>query len=460
MRKAQSLLARLGLGNPRRRIPRHEVRFLGFATLDPMGRPFAWRGEVFRGIYPESVELVHQLFRSGLVRELVESGTFIETELSDLQLDGFPLVLRHKRITASLPTEWTASMLRDAALTILAVNRICNRHGFELRDAHPYNVSFDRSTPKWIDPGSIGPRRESWTAAAEFVDCGVVPLLFLQRGELLEGYSVLMSERSLKIASKPFRKSVLFERFLGMIAETADTFSDARIDEEWIARMAAARPAGSSIWGEYQHGESSPLEDLRPHPANRFSRFFQIADLVGAHARDAGTCLDLAGNVGLASLVLSEAHPHLRCVNTDYDPEAIEKSYALLKAHPRFRVESYLLNFMLPMYVDSVARFRSDLVLALAVTHHLILTQGHKLDEVFEKIAAYSRKYVFVEFMPLGMWAGDPLNKPPVPEWYTAEWFERGFARQFRLLEKRVIESHTVAGVLEPHRVLFIGRLR
>lgn len=456
----RALLARTGLTRERRRIPRDEVRFLGFATLDPMGRPFSWRGEIYRAIYPESVELVHQLFRCGLMRALVESGRFIETELTDLSLDGFPLVLRHKRITASLPTEWTASMLRDAALTILEVNRICNQHGFELRDAHPYNVSFDGSAAKWIDPGSIGPLREGWIAGTEFVDYSLVPMVYLLRGELLEGYSILMSERSLRIGTKPFRESLLFERFLGMIGETRESLAQVRFDAEWIARQVASGPAEASMWAAYQHGEKSPLDDLRPHPENRFQRFFRIAELVGVHARDARTAVDLAGNVGLASLILSEAHPHLRCVNTDYEPAAIEKSFALLKAHPRFRVESYLLNFMLPMYADSVERFRADLVLALAVTHHLLLTQGHKLDEVFEKIAAFSRKYVFIEFMPLGMWGGDPLTKPPVPEGYTVEWFQRGFERHFRLLERSVIESHTIAGVLEPHRVLFVGRLR
>jgi hypothetical protein len=461
-RKARSLLQMAPRFVKRRvrTIPRERVRFLGFATLDTVGRVFTYEGNIFRGIYPQSVELVMELFASGLMRALVESGTFVDTEISDLRLDGFPLVLKHKKITGSLPTEWTASMLRDASLTILEVNGICNKYGYELRDSHPYNVSFDQNKAKWIDLGSIGRKQEGWGAKAEFVNYTIVPLVYLQKNELMEGYSILMSERSFKIGSKPFRQTILFDRFLSLIGESFDSFSDALIDKKWITDFCAVTAAGTSAWGDYQHGKSSLIADLKPHDGNRFKRFFQVSDLIGIHARDARTCLDLAGNVGLASLIISEAHPRLKCFNTDYDPNAIEKSYALLREHPRFRVESYLLNFMLPMYPESVSTFRSDVVLAMAITHHLMLTQGHNIAEIFEKISAYSRKYVFIEFMPLGLWGGDPLNKPRIPDWYTTEWFENQFSRYYRLLEKRVIESHLIAGVVEPHRVMFIGKLR
>jgi hypothetical protein len=441
-------------------IPREEARFLGFATLDDVGRPFAWDGGVYRGIYPGREERVRRLFSSGLVEALVSRGLLVPTELTSLRMEGFSLVLRHEPITAALPTEWTASMLRDACTTILTVNRICQEHGHELTDAHPYNVSFHRSRPVWIDIGSIGPRREGWSARSEFVDFSVMPLAFLLRGDLLEGYGILMAERSLKIAARPFRQSVLFERFLAAIGESAESFRDEHVDEEWISERLPRPRLQETLWSGYQHGAASVLDDLVDHPGNRFRRFFEVSRLLGVHAPGARTCLDLAGNVGLASMILSERHPHLRCLNTDNDPLAIERSYALLRQNPRFRVESYLLNFMLPMYADSVVRFRSDVVLALAITHHLLLSQGHKLDEILEKLAAYSRGHVLVEFMPLGLWGGDPAAKPEVPPWYTTDWFEAGFRRHFDLRERAVIEAHPITGVVEAHRVLFVGRVR
>lgn len=460
-RKARSLLKMTpGFVKSATSIPPDQIRFLGVAAVDPVGRPFEFEGNIYRGIYPQSLELVQEIFACGLMRELIDSGIFIETEITDLQLEGFSLVLKHKRITGTIPTVWTSSMLRDAALTILEVNEICNNYGYELKDSHPFNVSFDQNEAKWIDFGSIGRKQDGWGAKPDFINYTITPLVFLQKKELMEGYAILLTERSLHIASKPFRQSILFRQFLHLVGESPESFSDDLIDKKWINDFCAPAIADASVWADYQFGASTLVENLKLHDGNRFTRFFEVSRLVGIHAGDAKTCLDLAGNGGLASMIISQAHPRLKCVNTDYDANAIDRSYVLLREHPEFQVESYLLNFMLPMYPDSVVTFRSDIVLALAITHHLLLSQGHNLASIFEKVSSYSRKYVFVEFMPLGLWGGDPLNKPSVPDWYTTEWFESQFLRHYKLLEKKVLESHMIGDVDEPHRVIFVGQLR
>jgi len=65
---------------------------------------------------------------------------------------------------------------------------------------------------------------------------------------------------------------------------------------------------------------------------------------------------------------------------------------------------------------------------------------------VLERVGSSDRRWVFVQLMPLGMWGGDPDHRPPVPA--------------FDLVERRVLESHRIARVDEPHRVLFVRRVR
>jgi len=200
---------------------------------------------------------------------------------------------------------------------------------------------------------------------------------------------------------------------------------------------------------------------LNPHNQNRFNRFFELANLVSLHAKDARSTLDLAGNVGLASLVVRNQNPRIsKSINTDYDYNSIEKSYLFLKSHPEFSLESYILNFMLPMHDHITRFFRSDIVFALAITHHLILTQGYNISEILSVIKRFSNKYVFIEFMPLGLWGGDPNSKPEIPDWYNSEWFEKKFRKQFDFIAKQILESHEINGIDEPHRVLFIGRVK
>ena len=442
------------------KINETEIAYRGFTTLDRLGRVFIYKEKFYRGIYPDKVEYVEELLQSGLLAELVKSGAFIETTKTAFYCDSFPLILEHKRITSSLPTDWSFSMLKDAVKTILRVNNICNKYGYKLGDAHPYNICFDRVQPKWIDFGSI--QKDSsgiWEARQEFTDCSIVPLAFIARNELLQGYSLLLALRAFKLYSKPFRDTLSYKSFIEMIATGTEPFNEDTADGKWIDSFCATYDNDTSYWGNYQENAASIEKNLHEHAENRFQRFFKIPHLVKKYASDAKTALDLAGNSGQASFIFSQTCKFNKIINVDYDSLAIEESYRFLKNHPSINAETYLLNFMLPVQQDSIENFRSDLVFALAVTHHLLLTQGYKIDGIFEQIKLYSNKYVFIEFMPLGLWGGDPTNKPEIPDWYTLEWFKINFQKHFTLLGVEVLEEHTINDRKEAHRVLFIGKI-
>lgn len=73
-------------------------------------------------------------------------------------------------------------------------------------------------------------------------------------------------------------------------------------------------------------------------------------------------------------------------------------------------------------------RLGADIVIALAVTHHLILTQKVKLDTIVELLYSYGKRYVIVEFMPLGLWSEGAINVE-VPDWYNLDWFIDGMKK-------------------------------
>ena len=78
---------------------------------------------------------------------------------------------------------------------------------------------------------------------------------------------------------------------------------------------------------------------------------------------------------------------------------------------------------------------KADVTLALALTHHLILTQKYSISQIFKKISSLSNKYVFIEFMPSGLWAGGEATK--IPEGYTLEWFRNNFKKYFNVIEEK-----------------------
>src|SRR5690242_18880460 len=101
------------------RVNESDINYLGFATFDNLGRVFEYRGKILRGIYPDKVSYVRDILKSGLIERLVERQFLVETKISNYRSDSYPLILEHKKLTTSLPTDWTFSMLKDAAKLIL-----------------------------------------------------------------------------------------------------------------------------------------------------------------------------------------------------------------------------------------------------------------------------------------------------------------------------------------------------
>src|ERR1051325_8708133 len=114
------MLARDKISQRSPSIPSSEVIFHPHSFGDNAGRLF-WRGaQLCRGIHPEHARFFARLFRDGVVQSLVERGLLIESELTDLTVDQYPMVVKHRAVPfISSPNEWCAAMLKDAALTII-----------------------------------------------------------------------------------------------------------------------------------------------------------------------------------------------------------------------------------------------------------------------------------------------------------------------------------------------------
>jgi len=213
----------------------------------------------------------------------------------------------------------------------------------------------------------------------------------------------------------------------------------------WIGRIERlSLKKFPTMWGGY-HDEFSRHGNIVPTP-----RFERILDLVGG--LNPSSVLELAGNQGILSTLLAEALPGIPVICSDYDEIAVDVMYRTSRERGA-RISPALLDFMYPVLTPTREhprdRLRSQLVLALAVTHHLLLTACLNIETVLRTIASYSSEYVMIEFMPLGLYDG--TSTPPIPSWYSVDWFRSNFAKQFELL---------VEETLEENRILFVGRLR
>ena len=88
-------------------IPIKEVDYHPNSFCDSGGRVFWWKNELYRGIKEPHLPFCKKLFEEGIVQRLIEKEFLVQTELTNLTLNGYPLVLKHRRVPfVSYANEW------------------------------------------------------------------------------------------------------------------------------------------------------------------------------------------------------------------------------------------------------------------------------------------------------------------------------------------------------------------
>ena len=142
---------------------------------DPSSTVRVEDGRLTRTFSPEGQDAFLAAHEAGVLPALVEDGLLIPYTVTtenrfEVQSELVPFV--------SYPSEWTASMLRDAGELTLAVARKLWAAGFHLRDASAYNVVFKGTDPVFVDLGSIGMGHTPlWIGYGQFCDHFLNPLL-------------------------------------------------------------------------------------------------------------------------------------------------------------------------------------------------------------------------------------------------------------------------------------------
>lgn len=433
---------------------------------------------------------IRLLFECGLIDELLRRGLIPKTEiLIDSEGCG-GLVVRQDRIELiTYPFEWSPEQLRQAGTCTLDVNDVANSFGYELNDAHPFNIVFDRNIARFVDIGSIRKRNSvAWVGREEFENCYIRPLKLIRKGyEFLYRCSFgiqgtgIPSREVISINNKIFSfiglgliekivkikimlqedfdvvlnrvisryniKSYIFISLLRAVLKIGNGALSDPYNVRLRARLDKAVLARRSRWGKY-HDEAGLLDANVGSLTPRFKWIVSCVEKLNPRS-----VVELAGNQGVLSSAIAKIPGVQRVLCTDYDLSAIDSLAISGERANGLYIAAF--DFMYDeresLSGERSVRFKSDLVLALAVTHHLILTQGYSLSSICETIKSYTNKYAILEFMPLGLWDGKAA--PPLPDWYTEEWFCAVVEKYFSILERKVLEENRVVFLCEKNTI-------
>ena len=170
---------------------------------------------------------------------------------------------------------------------------------------------------------------------------------------------------------------------------------------------------------------------------------------------------DLGANIGIFSRMA--AARKVPVISLDADPGAIEKNYLWCKANR----EKYTLPLIVDIFNPSPAigwwnaeraslfeRGPADLVIALALIHHLAISNNLPLSKIMEFFSAICRRWLIIEYVPKSdSWAQRLLRtRTDIFSDYTQDHFEKSFTPFFKIrFCKRIEDSERSIYFLEKH---------
>lgn len=417
-------------------LTRGEVAIEPASRADPHGRVFRWDGGLYRAINHDIAGIYRRLLENPRCTRLFDIG-LIDTGIADVELEGAGLVLHHRELPrVTYGFEWCAPMLLDAAKLTIDLAIELDKLGFELLDAHPWNVLFEGPTPRFIDFGSITPAepKTPWCGQAEFIKTFINPLFLLTRGYAeptrrqmadLNRWGVTDRELAGIVGRK--QRLARYWQGLTMLPGASQPRANALIKfRDYLGRVALPKP--TTEWSDYYNGHVS-LDDRTAWTGKH-----EAVDEVLRRVKPK-TVLDLAANAGWFSMLA--ARHGCKVVATDNDETCLAELYRKAKDQ-RLDILTVSQDFTRPtpahgpdgVFPDAFTRLRSDLVMALAITHHLVFKAGMDFQEIARTLDGFTGKALLVEFVPkedrhVALWYTDEYR------WYNLDNFKAALAPYF-----------------------------
>jgi len=393
---------------------------------DPDGFILFHNGKHKRVLMP-SYQRHYELFiNSGLYDELSTAGKIVShDESGETLVPGQYKVL----IPAQLPLitysySWCFEQLKAAALLTLDIQESCLAHGMSLKDATAFNVQFQGGRPIFIDTSSFEIYEEGlpWQAYGQFCRHFLAPLCLMSMTDVrlqslletnLDGIAIDLCSKLLPFKSwlntgimahihlharssakqtpathsqtvKPVAKSQL----LNIIRHLRLTISDLSLNTQkttWDDYYEKNNNYSSACFADKQNWLVETVKQLPERPA---------------------LIWDIGANNGHFSRLLAPFTGTV--VSMDFDQNAVNDNFITNRSRN--------ITNILPLQIDLTNPFprrgwalaerhslldlpKPDLLVALALIHHLAIGKNLPLNLVIKTFSELTQKYLLIEFV-------------------------------------------------------------
>ena len=438
---------------------------------DPSGRVFRSEGQLYRTVSSSYVDTFNKLTSSGFYERLFEKGYLVRHTEIELGVKDCAKVIQPQLVPfISYPFEWCFSQLKEAALLTLRVQALALENGFTLKDSSAYNVQFVDNRPIFIDSLSFKEYKAGapWEGYRQFCQHFLAPLVLMSRRDIrlqellrvfIDGIPLDLTSSLLPVTSY-LSPSVLFH--IHLHARSQARHADIGRDGQSLKRASVSkngllglieslrsfiegldwRPKGTE-WANYYSDNNYSEVGLEEK-----SRI--VAEFVRAVSPK--TTWDIGANAGYFSKIAFDNSSSV--VAFDIDPAATEKHYRQVRGHPGplpliMDLTNPTSNFGWAESERSsfMRRGPADLVLALALVHHLAISNNVPLALIASFLSNLCNDLI-IEFVPKDDSQVRRLlaSREDIFPDYTEEGFERAFSKLFTIsrAEKVTTSKRTI----------------
>jgi ribosomal protein L11 methylase PrmA len=438
---------------------------------DPAGFVYHHEGMLYRQVNACYRKEYDKLMESRLYERLVNKNWLVphnEVDRPGLTAQAYKILQPSKINFISYPYEWCFSQLKDAALRTLDIQDMALEHDMTLKDASSYNIQFAESGPIFIDTLSFATYQEGspWEAYRQFCQHFLAPLALMSRVDVrlnqllrvyIDGIPLDLASKLLPFSTR-FDSRLLLHIHLHARMQKKHAESGANVKQKNSRRVSISKVGLKGIIASLRkairrlHWEPVGTEWVNYYQSTNYSdtAFKEKTRLVQEFLSRVNPKMvwDLGANTGQFSRIATSKGA--LAVAFDVDMGAVEVNYRQLSAKS---VE------LLPLVVDLTnpspslgwhsserdsltARGPADCVLALALIHHLAISNNLPFDLVAYFFADVSRNLI-IEYVPKDDSQVQRLlsSRPDIFVSYTVEGFETAFEKYFSIVDKRALSG-------------------
>lgn len=432
---------------------------------DPSGFIFVQDNTIYRQINFSYKENYDFLMNSGLYKKLIDENLLIPHQEVDITLDnsnGYKIIKPKQIPFISYPYEWSFSQLKDAALTTIKIQKIANEFGMSLKDCSAFNIQFINCKCILIDTLSFEKYIEGkpWVAYRQFCKHFLSPLALMSQKDirLNQLFRIFLDGIPLDLASSLLPTSSLFKfsslSHIHLHAKSEKHYGNKKVKKEkyklsrskfnaLILSLESAiksmkwKPHGTE-WSDY-YNDTNYSEEGFQQKKNIVEEFLNEIK--------PSTLWDLGANTGIFSRIAS--NKGIKTISFDIDPAAVEINYLNCVKNKETHILPLILDLSNPTPSLGWAneermslndRSENNTVLALALIHHLIISNNvpiQKIAEFFKEVC----RYLIIEFVPKTDSQVERLlvTREDIFSDYNSQTFEEKFRLYFLILKSQKI---------------------